>query len=156
MRRKLDIKSLEDEKHRDFGFTKVWWNRLEKAMAGESVFVRVTLFLMGEGRRGNPVDMVVGDIAKAVGAKPSATSMAVKEMMKRDMVRRRGNGAFYVNPNLVFKGHQYQRAIFQDNYRKLPSYKERMSRRLPRHNPAPGEVCNQTTRRTSMEGVVVQ
>lgn len=117
---------METERiEKDFGFTKVWWSKMARAVNGPAVYTRVAMLILGKGQRGNPVDMTLAEIADEVEAGIAATSRAVIALLKKDVIRRKGVGCFYVNPEIVFKGRQGMRAMARGFYISLPSYDER-------------------------------
>jgi hypothetical protein len=119
---------IEHYKDGDVGFTKVWWSRMRKAVKGPAVFNGVAMLILGKGQRGNPVDMTLAEIAEEEGVGIAATSRAVSELLRRDVIRRKGAGVFYVNPSIVFRGRQGTRAGAMGYYLSLPAYQERKNR----------------------------
>ena len=94
---------VESTERRDFNFHKVWLNQLTDSLDGIlNQKTKVAFWILNLNRE-NQLVYTQNQIASNVNVSIQTVNLTVREMMKADLIRK-SNGAYIVNPDIVFKG----------------------------------------------------
>ncbi|WP_033154457.1 replication/maintenance protein RepL [Pseudobutyrivibrio ruminis] len=95
---------VESTERRDFNFHKIWLAQLTDSMEG--IFnqkTKVAFWILNHLNRENQLIYTQNQIASKVNVSIQTVNLTFKEMMQADLIRK-ANGAYIVNPDIVFKG----------------------------------------------------
>lgn len=95
---------VESTERRDFNFHKVWLNQLTDSLGGIlNQKTKVAFWILNNLNRENQLVYTQNQIASNVNVSIQTVNLTLKEMMKADIIRK-ANGAYIVNPDVIFKG----------------------------------------------------
>jgi hypothetical protein len=91
---------------KDFNFQKFWLaNALAAVDELSNKRMKVVMFLMAESmKRSNMIALTVREIATAVGCSPTIVQETLTVLYKHDILRNKGRGVRFFNPDVIWKG----------------------------------------------------
>lgn len=96
---------------KDFNFQKFWISNIMSAIDELSnKKTKIVFYLMAESmRRSNMIVKTVREIAEEVGCSPTVVQETINILYRHDILRRKGHGARYFNPDVLWKGNGNKR-----------------------------------------------
>lgn len=113
----FQVVKLED---RDFDFHKVWLQAIINSMdmLGNQK-IRLAFWIIEHLNKENQLVMNQRQIAEKSGISLKTVSVTMKTLMDSNFLRKINNGAYCVNPDVLFKGNRYNRLNILLQYQSL-------------------------------------
>ena len=111
---------VEREIHKDSNFMKIWLGHIMTALneVGNKKLEVVKFILENMDKRTNLLVMTQKEMAEKIGVSSRTVNRAIKALEKANFLRAK-TGAYYINPDVIFRGGHSQRMNVLTTYRKV-------------------------------------